>query len=134
MVRKILAVLAGLVATALVVGLVEQLGHYVYPLPSGADPNDPETFKKYAESAPFMAIFFVILAYAAGAFTGGFVSTKIANDGKKIYALIIGAVFLLISVYMMVIIPSPIWFWILGIASWGLVLVGYRLALKNNYN
>lgn len=76
--------------------------------------------------------FFVIISYAAGAFTGGFVSTKIANDGKKIYALIIGVLFLFTSIYMMVTIPSPIWFWILGIAVWSLVLVGWKLALKKN--
>lgn len=132
MIRKIAAVVVGILLTSLVVGLVQQLGHYLYPLPAGTDPNDPEAIKKYVENAPFMAVFFVIISYAAGAFTGGFVSTKIANDGKKIYALIIGVLFLFTSIYMMVTIPSPIWFWILGIAVWSLVLVGWKLALKKN--
>lgn len=132
MIRKIAAVVVGILLTSLVVGLVQQLGHYLYPLPAGTDPNDPEAIKKYVENAPFLAVFFVIISYAAGAFTGGFVSTKIANDGKKIYALIIGVLFLFTSIYMMVTIPSPIWFWILGIAVWSLVLVGWKLALKKN--
>ena len=132
MIRKIAAVVVGILLTSLVVGLVQQLGHYLYPLPAGTDPNDPEAIKKYVENAPFLAVFFVIISYAVGAFTGGFVSTKIANDGKKIYALIIGVLFLFTSIYMMVTIPSPIWFWILGIAVWSLVLVGWKLALKKN--
>ena len=132
MIRKIAAVVVGILLTSLVVGLVQQLGHYLYPLPAGTDPNDPEAIKKYVENAPFLAVFFVIISYAAGAFTGGFVSTKIANDSKKIYALIIGVLFLFTSIYMMVTIPSPIWFWILGIAVWSLVLVGWKLALKKN--
>lgn len=132
MIRKIAAVVVGILLTSLVVGLVQQLGHYLYPLPAGTDPNDPAAIKKYVENAPFLAVFFVIISYAAGAFTGGFVSTKIANDGKKIYALIIGVLFLFTSIYMMVTIPSPIWFWILGIAVWSLVLVGWKLALKKN--
>ena len=132
MIRKIAAVVVGILLTSLVVGLVQQLGHYLYPLPAGTDPNDPEAIKKYVENAPFLAVFFVIISYAAGAFTGGFVATKIANDGKKIYALIIGVLFLFTSIYMMVTIPSPIWFWILGIAVWSLVLVGWKLALKKN--
>ena len=132
MIRKIAAVVVGILLTSLVVGLVQQLGHYLYPLPAGTDPNDPEAIKKYVENAPFLAVFFVIISYAVGAFTGGFVSTKIANDGKKIYALIIGVLFLFTSIYMMVTIPSPIWFWILGIAVWSLVLVGWNLALKKN--
>ncbi|QOW09638.1 hypothetical protein Q73A0000_04280 [Kaistella flava (ex Peng et al. 2021)] len=132
MIRKILALLVGIIATSVVVGLVQQLGHYLFPLPVGTDPNDPEAIKKYVETAPFMAIFFVIISYSVGAFTGGFVSTKIANNGKKIYAIIIGILFLMTSIYMMIIIPSPIWFWILGIAVWTLVLVGYKLALNKN--
>lgn len=130
MVRKIAAVIAGIVATSIAVGLVQQLGHYLYPLPAGTDPNDPEAIKKHVETAPFFAVFLVIISYAAGALAGGFVSTKIANDGKKIYAIIIGILFLMISVYMMITIPSPIWFWVLGIAVWSLVLVGWKLALN----
>ncbi len=132
MIRKIAAVVVGILLTSLVVGLVQQLGHYLYPLPAGTDPNDPEAIKKYVENAPFLAVFFVIISYAAGAFTASFVATKIANDGKKIYALFIGVLFLLTSIYMMVTIPSPIWFWILGIAVWSLVLAGWKLALNKN--
>lgn len=130
MFRKIAALLAGIVATSIAVGLVQQLDHYFYPLPAGTDPNDPDSFKNYVQTAPFFAVFFVIISYAAGALAGGFVSTKIANDCKKIYAVVIGILFLMISIYMMITIPSPIWFWILGIAVWSLVLVGWRLALK----
>lgn len=131
MLRKIVAILVGVIATSVAVGLVQQLGHYCYPLPEGTNPNDPEAIKKYVETAPFMPLFFVIISYAVGALVGGFVATKIANDGKKSYAILLGIVFLLTSIYMMIIIPSPIWFWILGISVWGLVLVGYQLALKN---
>ncbi|MBW8361696.1 MAG: hypothetical protein K0M56_05855 [Kaistella sp.] len=132
MVRKILAVLAGLIATSLAVMIVQQLGHYLYPLPPGTDPNDIEAIKKYVETAPFMAKFFVIISYAVGALTGGFVSTKIARDSSRAPAFIVGSIFLLISIYMMFTIPSPIWFWVLGVAAWGLVLVGYQLALKKS--
>ena len=130
MLRKILATLAGLVAASFAVGLVQQLGHYLYPLPAGTDPNDPEAIKNYVQTAPFMAIFFVIISYAAGALTAGFVSTLVANDRKKIYAAILGIVFLITSIYMMITIPSPIWFWILGIAVWGLVFVGWKMAVS----
>ena len=127
--RKILAVIAGIIVCSIVVGLVQQLGHYLYPLPEGSDPNNPEAIKQYVETAPFMAIFFVIISYAVGAFSGGFISTIIAGDEKKIYAIIIGILFLATSIYMMTIIPSPIWFWILGILVWILVLAGWKLAI-----
>ena len=81
-----------------------------------------------------MAIFFVIIAYGAAALVSGFLATLIANDGKKFYAVIVGILFLLTCIYMMVTIPSPLWFWICGILVWTLVLVGWKLAvlLKNN--
>lgn len=134
MIRKIVAVMAGCIATSIAVGLIQQLGHYLYPLPSGTDPNDVDAIKRYIENAPFMALFFVIISYAVGALAGGFTSTIIANDGKKIYATVVGTVFLIISVYMMAVIPSPVWFWILGMTAWVLVLAGYLLAKKTASN
>lgn len=128
MLRKILAVIAGLLATAAMVSLVQMLGHYLYPMPPGSDPNDIEAMKEYVENAPFMALFFVIISYAAGAITGGFVATKIAKDSSRAPAFIIGSLFALVSVYMMLTIPAPFWFWILGVAVWGLVMVGRTFA------
>lgn len=106
----------------------------MYPLPAGANPDDPDDIAKYVENVPFMAIFFVIISYAAGALTGGFVSTVIANDRKKIYAIIIGIIFPIISIYMMVTIPTPVWFWICGILVWLLVLAGWKLAVSLRKN
>ena len=132
--RKILAVGIALIVTSTVVGMMQQLGHYLYPLPEGLDPKNPEHLKKYQETAPLMAVFFVIISYAAGALAGGFVSTLIANDHKKIYAIIVGIFFLSTSIYMMTIIPSPIWFWVCGILVWLLVFVGWKLAVSLKKN
>lgn len=132
--RKIFAVVIAMIVTGIVVGAVQKLGQNIYPLPVGADPENPEDIKNYIENAPFMALFFVIISYAAGALTGGFLSTFIAKDGKKIYAIIIGIIFLITSIYMMIIIPSPIWFWICGILVWLLVLVGWKIAVSLKRN
>ncbi|MGA9212407.1 hypothetical protein [Kaistella sp.] len=130
MVRKIVAIPAGLIAGVIGISLFQILGHKLYPLPAGMDPNDMNAMKEYVTSAPFMALFFVIISYAAGAFLSGFASTKVAGNNDKIFALVCGIIFLLQSIYMMYTLPTPIWFWILGIAVWGLVFVGYKLALS----
>lgn len=127
--RKIIAVIVAMLAAGMVVGMVQQLGHRFYPLPARANSEDPDDIAKYVENAPFMAIFFVIISYASGALTGGFISTLIANDRKKVYAVIIGIIFMCFSIYMMRVIPSPIWFWICGILVWSLVLVGWKAAV-----
>ncbi len=128
MIKKIIAVPAGLLAGGVGIYLIETLGHKIYPLPAGMDTEDMDEMASYISEAPFMALFFVILAYAVGALLSGYISTKVAADGKMIYAVICGLIFLLQSIYMMYIMPTPAWFWIAGIVVWSLVWVGYRLA------
>jgi hypothetical protein len=132
MLKRILAVIGGIVAGSITVAAVEMLGHYLYPLPAGMKSDDMEAMKEYIPNAPFMALFFVIIAYALAALVVGFVSTKIANDGKNKYAIIGGVIFLIITIINLAMLPTPVWFWVLGIAVWGLVLVGYQLALNKN--
>ncbi|SIQ52117.1 hypothetical protein SAMN05880574_11539 [Chryseobacterium sp. RU37D] len=131
MIRKILAVVGGIVSGSLCIWIIESLGHYLYPLPAGIKTTDVEGFKNYVSTLPFSALLLVLIGYALGAVVSGFISTKIADDDKNRSALICGIFFLLATVYNMIMLPTPVWFWILGIAVWGLVLVGYRLALNN---
>lgn len=130
MLRRILAVLAGLIAGSICITGVENIGHYLYPPPAEVGAGDMNALKVYVSEAPFMALFFIILAYALAAVVSGFTASKISKDGKYTAALICGIIFLLITIYMMVSLPTPIWFWILGILVWGLVFVGHQLALK----
>ena len=127
--KKIIAVLAGLISGGILMTFVQNLGHVLYPQPEGMDQNSMIELAEYVKNAPFMALFFVILSYAAAALLAGWVSTLIAWDRKRVYALICGALFLIQSIFMMASLPTPIWFWILGIGVWALVEVGYRLAL-----
>ncbi len=126
--KKVISVLAGLISGSLVMMLVQMLGHTLYPQPATMDPNDMGQLAQYVKTAPFMALFFIIISYAVAAVFSGFISTLIANDSRRLYALICGGVFLIQSLFMMASLPTPIWFWVLGIAVWGLVELGYRLA------
>lgn len=130
MIKKVTAVLAGIISAGFMVFLVQSIGNYFYPFPEGTDSSDPEALKSYVQNAPFMALFFVIISYFFGALVSGFVSTKIANDGKMVYAIICAIFFLIASIYNMFMLPTPIWFWIFGILVWGFSFVGYNLARK----
>jgi hypothetical protein len=130
MLRRILAVPVGLIAGIICITIVEKIGHQLYPPPAAAGSGDMEAMKAYVATAPFMALFFVILGYALAAFVSGFTASKISNNGKHTSAVICGIIFLLITLYMMMSLPTPIWFWVLGIAVWGLVLAGSSVALK----
>ncbi|MGE8533751.1 MAG: hypothetical protein ACN6OJ_04075 [Chryseobacterium sp.] len=130
MLRRILAVVVGLLVGSICITVVEKIGHYLYPPPAEAAAGDMEALKVYINDAPFMALFFIILAYALAAVVSGFTASKISNNGKSTAAVICGIIFLLITIYMMTSLPTPIWFWIVGILVWGLVFAGHKLALK----
>ena len=130
MLRRILAVVLGLIVGSICITVVEKIGHYLCPPPTQAAAGDMEALKVYINDAPFMALFIIILAYALAAVISGFTASKISNNEKPAAAVICGIIFLLMTIYMMVSLPTPIWFWILGIFVWGLVFVGHKLALK----
>ncbi|MCW3169547.1 hypothetical protein OMO38_13555 [Chryseobacterium sp. 09-1422] len=128
MLRVILGVVGGIIAGSLCIWGVETLNHILHPYPAGMEANDMEAFKSYIENLPFLGKFMVIVGYAVGALVSGFISTKIAKNGKPTAAVICGLIFLSFTIYNMMVLPTPIWFWILGILVWTLVLAGYRLA------
>jgi hypothetical protein len=130
MLRRILAVPAGLIVGIICITIIEKIGHQLYPPPAGAASGDMVAMKDYVAHAPFMALFFVIIGYALAAFVSGFTASKVASNGKHTSAIVCGVIFLFITIYMMFSLPTPVWFWILGIFVLGLVLVGSKLALK----
>ncbi|MGD1318472.1 hypothetical protein [Chryseobacterium sp. 2R14A] len=132
MLRNILAVVAGIITGSICIWLIETLNHILYPFPEGIKPNDIEGFKSYVENLPFLGKFMVIVGYSIGAVVSGFVSTKIAKNGKLTAAAICGIIFMVFTIYNMTVLPTPFWFWILGIVVWGLVLLGGKLALNKN--
>ena len=128
MLRVLLGVVAGIIAGSLCIWGVETLNHILHPYPAGMKANDMEAFKSYIENLPFLGKFMVIVGYAVGALVSGFISTKIAKNGRPTAAVVCGLIFLSFTIYNMMVLPTPIWFWILGILVWILVLAGYRLA------
>ena len=125
MTRTILAVIAGIVASALVVTLVEAIGFVFFPLGpldprSGVPVNPPSTGLMLC----------VLAAWAAGALAGGWTATKIGRAAHG-PALGVGSMQTGACIVNMIAIPSPWWFWVLGLGvSIPLALAGWRLARR----
>lgn len=113
--RSIVAVVLGIILGGIVVGLVEYVGHMIYPMPAGIDTSNPESLKTYAANAPTGAKLFVILAWALGSLTGGWLAAFVARQSHTQLALIVGGVLMIFGIMNMLTIPSPLWFWIAGI-------------------
>ncbi len=125
MVRGILGLFVGLGAAVLVIFAVESLGHLVYPVPAGLDPNDPESIRAAMASLPLGALLFVLGAWTVGAITQGIVASKISGGRVAAY---VGGVGLLASTFINLwTIPHPTWF---AAAAVALLLAGTYVGIS----
>lgn len=114
--RKILAVIVGIIAGGLVIYLIEMAAQALFPVKFSGDMNDPAALKKMMQNAPAGAMISIAVAWVLGAFSGGLVTGLISKFNKKGLSTITGAVFLVLTLINLVMIPHPIWMWITGIA------------------
>ena len=112
MLRTIIAIPAGLIVGGIVISIVQIAAITVLPLPEGV-PTDRALIEP--GDIPAVNMTFVLIAWAAGAFVGGGIAARVARQAKRRLALIVGAFFLIAGIYNMIAIPSPLWFWVVGI-------------------
>lgn len=126
MVRKFLAVVAGLVVALLLVMLIQKFGHSLFPPPADMDTGDQEFMRKYVASLPWGPLAFVIASYVLSAFCGGLVAAMLAGEWPLIFSGIIALAVLAGAVSTMVMIPHPTWFAIAAVG--GIVLAAFMAA------
>lgn len=112
MLRTVIAIPAGLLSGGVVISFLQLAAMAVFPLPEGT-PADRAALAP--GDIPALNMVPVLVAWAAGAFVGGGIAARIATQAKRRLALIVGAFFLAAGVFNMVAIPSPPWFWVIGI-------------------
>ncbi|MFM7318170.1 MAG: hypothetical protein ACKO5E_14595 [bacterium] len=115
MLRSILAVVAGIVAGSMIILLVESIGHSVFPVPRGIQPdmNDRAAMIKFMEAVPLGAKVAVLLAWAMGAFASGMVATAIS--GRRHSARVAGIIMLVAVLLNLMTIPHPPWMMAIGV-------------------
>ena len=133
MIRKILAVIGGLVSGGVVITLVEMVARQLHPVPEGVKMDDLAAMAEHAGKTPLSAQIAVLVGYALGAITAGYISTVIAKDGKKIYAVICAALLFIATIANLSMIETPVWFWVIALLLWTpLAILGHRLAARTN--
>jgi pimeloyl-ACP methyl ester carboxylesterase len=125
--RKISAVLLGLVAAIATVMLIQWIGHQVYPPPPNLDFNDPVQLRAFMKHLPLGAFLFVLLSYGLGTLLGGLTACRVAGQYPVVFASIVGAVILAATIANLAMIPHPTWFSIAGIVVIG---AGTLLAIR----
>lgn len=75
---------------------------------------------------PLPAFVAVLVAWALGAFVGGWVAAAV---GTRTAAIVAGRILMLAGLANLVAIPSPLWFWVIGLLVFvPCALLGSRLA------
>src|SRR5262245_12693 len=117
MVRSILAVVLAFIVASVLITAVEFVGHLLYPPLSNGGPGDMEAMRASWAQAPIGAKLFVLLAWAVGSLAGGWVAAWIARRAAVVHALIVGALLMAAGVYWIVVLDSPVWFWVVALAT-----------------
>jgi len=124
--KNIAAGIAGVVIAGLLVWLVEMLGHAVYPPPTDLNFADPDAMRAYIDMMPLGALLFVAAAWFIGTLGGTFAACKIGDAKPMIFAVVVGGLMLIATLFNLVTIPHPLWFSILGVVG---IVVAARLGM-----
>ncbi|MFM1801513.1 MAG: hypothetical protein RJA81_865 [Planctomycetota bacterium] len=135
MFRSAIHVVAGLLAGCLVVGLIETVSHAIWPPPDFfSNPSlnaDADEIAKRIAQVPLPAKISVVLAWALGSMTGGFVSARLAGVTRPARSVaIVMLVFILLNLMT---VPHPLWMSITGVAlPLPAARLGARLSIRRN--
>ena len=113
--RSILAVVVGFIAASAIMMAVEIFnGQILYPdlARQASGVTDREQIKTIMAGAPVGALVVVLIGWALGSTTGGFLATLISGKSAGVPGLVLGGLLTLAGVANNLMLPPPFWFWI----------------------
>jgi len=129
MIRKVLAVIAGLVVASIAIMIAEMIGHRIYPIPQGFNKDDMNVMREFMAGLPAGAFLIVAAGWAIGSFLAGFAAKTISRSNGFLIPLIIGGLLTVGAIANFVMMPHPTWFVILGLLIFiPITLIGHRAA------
>jgi len=130
--RNILAVIAGFIVGSIVNGLLISISSSVIPPPEGTDTSTMEGLQVAIPLFETKHFLFPFLAHALGTLVGAFVAAKISSNYGLQLAMLVGTIFFIGGLYMVFIVPAPLWFDILDlvVAYLPMAYIGWIIAKK----
>ena len=123
--KNIAIVILGIIVGMIVnIGLII-LGGTIFPPSENLEPMN-------AMNWDFKYFIFPFLAHSIGTLSGALIVSKLSNKSSIILPLIVGLYFLLGGIYMITILPAPMWFVLLDVILGyiPMALLGWKLANK----
>lgn len=116
--RSVIAVVAGFVLASAVMMVIEFInGHVLHPDlgTAAAGMTNPDAIRDLLASAPVSVFAVVLIGWLLGSVAGGWVTARIAPTSKINHALVLGVLLTLAGIANNLMIPPPLWFWIVGL-------------------
>ena len=116
--RSLVAVVVGFIAASIVMMIIEAInGHVLYPELGKAAQGvtDRETIRGMLATAPVGAFLVVIGGWILGGVAGGWITARLATKATTGHALVLGSILTLAGVANNLMIPPPLWFWIVSL-------------------
>jgi hypothetical protein len=107
--KRAMSVVIGLLASMIVLTLLEYANSKVFPFPENIDMKDPLAIKAAIAAMPLEAKLLHILSYFVASIVGGVVSTKLINSESKNPALIVGGILTFLGLVNTVAMGEEIW-------------------------
>jgi len=128
-----LATFVGLIVAFLSLGLLEIIGHKLFPIPFEIDLTDLASVKEQIAKIPVGSLLSVIIAHGIGLLLGLIVARLI--EKKSLIPLAIIALFILVgTITNLSMIPHPMWFMVADISVVVLVGGGYIYLMNKKEN
>jgi len=123
--RRIAAVIVGLIVAFALVAAAEGIAHKVYPPPSGMNMQDMTQVKAFVATLPMSVLLIVLAGWLVATFVATWLAAKISHT--PIPGYIVGALLLCAGIANAFMIPQPVWFSIASFVIYvGATWVGAR--------
>lgn len=115
--RKIVAIVVGVVVSFALIGAIDNLGHRAYPLTGMPAIADREAMREYIAAMAPGAKAFAVAAWLVAAFCGPLLSARLARGPGVVAPVVVGCVVLAAVIANLVMLPHPAWMNVAGIAG-----------------
>ena len=121
--RRVVAVLAGIVVAFVLIAVVDNLGHRLYPLTGMPAVDDRVAMREYIRGMAPGAKAFAVLAWLLAAFCGPYLAARLSRGDGWLAGMVVGGVVLAAVVANLVMLPHPLWMNLAGVLGVPLLAV-----------
>lgn len=109
MLRRLLSIIAGILAGIIVVIAGDNICHLIWPPPTDLDLSDQRLMTEFVGSIPFPEFLLMLCFWLLSSLTGGFVAGKINSHSWKFSSIVTSCILLAAASLNMFMLPHPLW-------------------------